>query len=260
MLIDWFTVGAQVVNFLILVWLLKRFLYQPILRAMADRERHVTDRLREAETQKALAEKERGEWQRRTQEFESRQAALLQEAVAQANAQRQSLLKVACEDAEAARNKWRESLRSEQAALQRDLAERVQCEVFAITRKTLADLAGSGIEERMAELFVKRLQGLDDETKRRLAASLRTAHGNMVIRTFFRPPPTMQFVLQRAIQDALATESEIQFETVPDLIAGIELEIGGEKVSWSISNYLATLEQSVRELTARPETRYARTT
>jgi F-type H+-transporting ATPase subunit b len=34
MLIDWFTVGAQVLNFLILVWLLKRFLYGPILDAI----------------------------------------------------------------------------------------------------------------------------------------------------------------------------------------------------------------------------------
>ena len=34
MLIDWFTVGAQALNFIILVWLLKRFLYKPILDAI----------------------------------------------------------------------------------------------------------------------------------------------------------------------------------------------------------------------------------
>jgi len=38
MLIDWFTVVAQVINFLILVWLMKRFLYKPILNAIAARE------------------------------------------------------------------------------------------------------------------------------------------------------------------------------------------------------------------------------
>ena len=38
MLIDWFTVGAQALNFVILVWLLKHFLYKPILNAIDVRE------------------------------------------------------------------------------------------------------------------------------------------------------------------------------------------------------------------------------
>ena len=41
MLIDGFTVGAQVLNFLILVWLMKRFLYQPILDAIDAREQRI---------------------------------------------------------------------------------------------------------------------------------------------------------------------------------------------------------------------------
>ena len=41
MLIDWFTVGAQLLNFLILVCLMKRFLYQPVLDAIAAREQKI---------------------------------------------------------------------------------------------------------------------------------------------------------------------------------------------------------------------------
>ena len=58
MLIDWFTVAAQAVNFLILVWLLKRFLYKPILGAMDAREQRIASRLRQAETEKAEARKD----------------------------------------------------------------------------------------------------------------------------------------------------------------------------------------------------------
>jgi len=50
MLIDWFTVGAQALNFLILVWLMKRFLYKPVLHAIDEREMRIarssTTRLR----------------------------------------------------------------------------------------------------------------------------------------------------------------------------------------------------------------------
>ena len=49
MLIDWFTVGAQALNFLILVWLMKRFLYKPILRAIDEREKRIASELADAE-------------------------------------------------------------------------------------------------------------------------------------------------------------------------------------------------------------------
>ena len=60
MLIDWFTVGAQVVNFLVLVWLLKRFLYKPVLQAIDAREKQVASQLAKAAEERAQAAKERG--------------------------------------------------------------------------------------------------------------------------------------------------------------------------------------------------------
>jgi F0F1-type ATP synthase, subunit b len=57
MLIDWFTVGAQGLNFLILVWLMKRFLYRPILHAIDEREKRIAAELSDAEATKAEAQK-----------------------------------------------------------------------------------------------------------------------------------------------------------------------------------------------------------
>jgi F0F1-type ATP synthase membrane subunit b/b' len=52
MLIDWFTVGAEAINFLILMWLLKRFLYKPILDAIESREQKIAAELADAATKK----------------------------------------------------------------------------------------------------------------------------------------------------------------------------------------------------------------
>ena len=57
MLINWFTVCAQAINFLILVWLLKRFLYKPILHAIDEREKGIATQLADAEAKKAEAQK-----------------------------------------------------------------------------------------------------------------------------------------------------------------------------------------------------------
>ena len=76
MLIDWFTVVAQVVNFLILVWLLKRFLYKPILDAIDAREKRIAAELADADAKKAAAEKQRDEFQRKSAAFDEQRAAL----------------------------------------------------------------------------------------------------------------------------------------------------------------------------------------
>jgi F-type H+-transporting ATPase subunit b len=57
MLIDWFTVAAQVLNFVILVWLMKRFLYKPILHSIDEREKQVAAELSNADKKKAEAKK-----------------------------------------------------------------------------------------------------------------------------------------------------------------------------------------------------------
>ena len=63
MLIDWFTVGAQALNFIILVWLLKRYLYKPILNAVDTREKRIAAELADADAKRAEAEKAREEFQ-----------------------------------------------------------------------------------------------------------------------------------------------------------------------------------------------------
>ena len=66
MLIDWFTVGAQALNFLILVWLMKRYLYQPIRNAIDAREKLIATELANADKKKAEAQKESDEFRRKT--------------------------------------------------------------------------------------------------------------------------------------------------------------------------------------------------
>ena len=131
MLIDWFTVGAQALNFIILVWLLKRFLYKPILNAVDAREKRIAAELADADAKKAEAQKERDEFQRKNEEFDQQRAALLSKATEEAKAERQRLLDDARKAADALSAKRQEALRSEannlnQAIRRRDPAGSVR--------------------------------------------------------------------------------------------------------------------------------------
>ena len=153
--IDWFTVVAQAINFLILVWLLKRFLYKPILHAIDEREKGIATQLAEAEAKKAEAQKERDDFQHKNEAFDQERAALLKKATDEAKAERQRLLDEARKDADSLRAKRQDALRNEQRNLSQEIIRWTQKEVFAIARKTLADLATTSLEERMGEVFVQ---------------------------------------------------------------------------------------------------------
>ena len=246
--IDWFTVAAQVVNFLILVWLLKRFLYKPILRAIDEREKGIAAQLADAEAKKAESQKERDDFQHKNEAFDEQRAALLKKATDDAAAERQRLLEEARKDADALRAKRQQALRTERHNISRDVTRWTQTEVFAITRKTLADLAQASLEQRMGEVFVARLRALNGTAKEQLAAALTSSTQPARLRSAFDLPPEQRATIQTAINETFSADIHLQFETAPDLVSGIELSANGLKVAWSIADYLATLEKSADEL------------
>ena len=113
MLIDWYTVGAQALNFVILVWLMKHFLYKPVLRAIDTREKLIATELADAAAKKAEAHKERDEFEHKNEELDQQRAALLKKATDDANAERQRLLDQARQAANALSAKRQETLRND---------------------------------------------------------------------------------------------------------------------------------------------------
>jgi len=248
MLINWFTVIAQAINFLILVWLLKRFLYRPILHAIDEREKGIATQLAEAEEKMAEAQKERDDFQHKNETFDQERAALLKKATAEATAERQRLLDEARKDADSLRAKRQVALQNEQRNLSQEIIRWTQKEVFAITRKTLADLAGTSLEERMGEAFVGRLRGLTGAAKDQLGGALKTSTQPARVRSAFDLSPALRTRIESAVKETFTPDAHVQFETAPELVGGIELSTNGQKVAWSIAEYLSNLEKSAGEL------------
>jgi F-type H+-transporting ATPase subunit b len=257
MLIDWFTVGAQALNFFILVWLMKRFLYKPILHAIDEREKRVAAELANADKKKAEAQKESDEFKHKNEEFDQQRAALLTKATDEAKAERQRLLDEARKAATALSSKRQETLRNEEHNIHQAISRRTEQEVFAIARKALTDLASTSLEERLADVFTHRLREMDAQSKAGLAGALKTASDPALVRSAFDLPAEQRATIQNALNETFSAEIHIRFETAPDLISGIELTTNGQKVAWSISDYLASLEKGVDELLKerdKPET------
>ncbi|HSF29116.1 MAG TPA: F0F1 ATP synthase subunit B [Candidatus Tectomicrobia bacterium] len=251
MLIDWFTVTAQVINFVVLMALLKRFLYKPILSAMEERERNIASRLAEAKRTRQEAEQERQSYRTKLRDWEERRQAILAEAKAEANAQRQELIEKARAEVGTLQEKWRRAVQWQQAAFLRDLSARTARQLYAIARRALQDLANADIEQRLAEVFLEHLHKLNEERWRALAVSLQAGHGVVTIYSAFDMPEKMRQIFLQLLQDHLPSGVKVEFVTRPDLICGMELRTDGHKVSWSLEYYLKTLEDEVTKALER---------
>ena len=258
MLIDWFTVGAQALNFLVLVWLLKRFLYRPILDAIDAREKRIAAELADAAAKKAEAAKERDEFRQKNEEFDRQRAALLSKATDEAKAERQRLLVEARKAADTLSAQRMETMRSDARNLNSAIGRRTQQQVFAVARKALADLATTSLEERLGEVFTRRLREMDARAKAGLAEALRTAPEPALVRSAIELPAEQRAAIQNALNETFSAAIRIRFETAPELVGGIELTANGQKVAWSIAGYLASLEKNVDELLSDQKDKGAR--
>ena len=247
MLIDWFTVGAQILNFLVLAWLLKRFLYKPVLDAIAAREIRIAAELADAATTRTAAERERGEFQRKSAALNEQRDAILSGAAGEAKSQREALLAQAHQAADALRVQYETGLRNDQMSLSREITRMAQAEVFAIARKALADLAAADLEDRMGAAFTRRLREMSSQMKESLALALKKS-SESVLRSAFDIPAAQRATIQEALGDIFATDVHLRFETSPDTVCGIEWMVGDQKLAWSIAEYLANLEESVTAL------------
>ncbi len=250
MQIDWITVAAQIANFLILVWLLQRFLYTPILRAMDQREQRIADRMRAAEQREAEAEEEAERHRKQQAELEDRREAILSEAAEVAGEERRRLEREARDEVETRKRRWQEQLESEREQFLRDLRRHAAEQFYRLARRALGDLADAGLEARIAQSFAAQLEALDDDRKEKVAAACAGAGDAVSIRSRFELTDEARDRLARAVHAALSDSAGITHEADETVICGIELRAGSQTVRWSLASYLDGLENAVAERVA----------
>jgi F-type H+-transporting ATPase subunit b len=248
MLIDWFTVGAQLLNFIVLVWLLKRFLYKPVLNAIDAREKRVAAESANADLQKTEIKKSREELQAKSDAFEKERIALLAKAILDAKLEAERLLGSARQAADALTLQRNAALRADTDRLSGALSRLAAGESINIARAALKDLAGADLEARICAVFVRRLRGVGSPTKELLRVLLASLTDKPVVTSSFELSSVDKIAIQTALNETFSADIHLCFELSPNSIAGIALSSGGERLSWTIADYLKTLEEKAGAL------------
>ena len=246
-MLDPFTTIAQIVNFLILVALLKRFLYGPITKAMKNREDTIANRLQEAASAKEAATREKETYLQMQQQLSDRQNKLLEDIQAHVERQRQILLQEAKKEVNIIKSEWHEQIEADKEALLQNLRMGIATEVTQTIRKTLEDLANVSLETQMVEVFLVKLSNLEEKKKQAIASSLSLTE-EVILRSTFDLSPAVRQRIVEVFKVNFAADVNLYFMIMSDSICGIELLTPGYKLTWTIEKYLENLEDKFTNL------------
>lgn len=249
MQVDLFTLVAQIVNFLVLMVLLRVFLYDRVLQAMDAREERINSRLNEAEETLASAEEERETYEQKQKEWEREKNERTRRAREEVNERRKEWLEEARSEVDHERQGWLRELDEAQEEFLGELRLHVGRESVSMSRQVLTNLANADLEDEVIEAFLERLSSLEDEER----AGILSADAWKLVSAFSLSEERRERVRQ-GLTATLGDGQALEFTVSGELVAGIELRFDGGRMGWNISAHLDRLERSIREH-LRDETR-----
>ena len=249
MLINWFTVIAQIINFLILVFLLQRFLYKPIMQTIKKRQTMIEARWQDAEIAQEEAQREAGTYRQQQEKLRQQQETMTAQMVQKVEEQHNQLLTKARQEVEEMQKKWKEALLQEQNDFIRSLRQQIAEQTHVIARQALQDLANADLEQQMIASFCQRLQNIDENQKQIITQSLQDSHQPIIIKSSFEISPESRQQITKALQIQIVSNNPLEFQTSPDLICGIQVKLAAYVISWNLDDYLQTLESRFQQST-----------
>lgn len=239
MQIDWLTVAAQWINFLILMWLLRRFLYRPIIQAMDKRQQTLATSARAAEQKMRQAEQQAELYRNKLAELEAHGAALMTAAKQAADHEREKLAGQARTEFETLAQQWRRDLEREKSAFQHQLRNELGRLITATARKAVIDLTGRELEQALFDNFLSRLNALSAGEKQLLSESGRE---NTVLASSCELSETLRIRFADALNRTLPSPVNIRFEALPDSRLGLLLTTPAYSLEWRVERYFADLQ------------------
>ncbi len=247
MLIHPFTTFAQILNFVVLVFLLKKFLYKPIINAMEQREKNIMSRLEEAEDTREAAQEEAEYYRQKQQEWEEDKHNRIEKFKQESEQEKQQLMMTAKREIKMLRQQWYEQLQREKQNFLDTLKQKANQQIMKLARQALQNLADADLQKHIINKFIHGLPQLTHNQVLKDNSLKNEKHESFIIRSAFSISEEQKQQLIQALQKQFTPDVKISFEINDDSICGIELLNHGYKIPWNLDHYLDELENKMSQ-------------
>lgn len=239
MTIDPFTFVLEIVNFLVLVWLLHRFLYNPIQRAIAERRKTLNLEISAAEQREQKAQALQEQYEKSLAAWEQEKKRLQDELLQELNREETAALAKVRQAAEAERVRL-QTLTEQELDIQRSQAQSMaEQNALHLTSKMLERVAGSELDQVLLQIMLEDLEQLPQSDRSLLRAAAARKQEPVEVITARVLTQDQQQLLTTNLSRLLESEIQCMFNHDPGLLSGCRLTIGDQVLHANLSDELA---------------------
>ncbi|HEU5409087.1 MAG TPA: F0F1 ATP synthase subunit delta [Nitrospira sp.] len=248
--LDWTTFALEILNFLVLVWVLKRLLYKPVLKVIAERKAEIQKTLSDAESLRKEAQDLRDQYENRQVEWNREKETVRNRMVEEVNAEKVRLLLELQTSLDQDRAKARALEQRRLTDLTRQAEDAAIAQGGQFAARLLARLASAELEAKLVEIMLEDLRRIPDERRQ----AIRTGCGKGEVPAFVTSAHVLsqpqQKSLQEALQSLLGRPVSCEWREDQDLLAGIRLSLGPWMLGVNLQDELKAFSETAQSVSA----------
>ncbi len=236
--LNWSTFILEIINFLVLVWLLKHFLYQPVRRIVEQRRQQIDSRLAEAERLRHEAGEMKARYERRLADWEEEKKRARESFRRELEEARQRQLSALSQELEAARRKAEAVWEQEKREWRRHLEERALTLGTKFIARMLERLADEHLHRRLLALLLEDMADMPPETIEGVRRDFHADPAEVRVVSAYPLTEKDRERLQAVLQPLLGGAVECRFETDSSLLAGLRIDLGAHVIRANLKDEL----------------------
>lgn len=245
--IDLVTLIAQIINLLVLIWLLKRFLYRPVLNMIKERQALIDEQINRAKQAKQDALAEEAEYQKKVAAFDRDRSKMFKQMQDQVDDLREKLTAEAKQDVAHLRQTWKNELEQEKQAFDISIQNAIVKNFKLFASDALKDMAGVELNALVIKKFKEQIEKMPASQRDQIIQNA-LSKKQITVLTDSRLDDKTKADLQEFLISTFGLKKQaikINFKADANLICGIQVQAGEQVTSWNLQNYLEAFENNM---------------
>ncbi|MBV1757337.1 MAG: hypothetical protein KMY55_05770 [Dethiosulfatibacter sp.] len=243
--INWFEIIVQIINFFILLFILQKLFYKPVIKVMEERQQGIRDIRDEADLKKKEADELIQEYRSNLKTFEENKAEEMNKAIKEADEKKEKIIESYMKEADAKRESYINEVKEEKEYFLHELRSTLGKSSIIIASKILKTISEEDLTEKIFEVFIKKIESLEKE---KLEEEIKLDGEKIILISSVALSEEQKNRFKNAISEKLDFSIEIDYEIDEHLIMGFELNLESLTVHTNIENYLREAEDSIKKI------------
>ncbi len=243
--INWFEIIAQIVNFFILLFILKKLFYKPVIKAMKDREERIDNIREEATKKREEADELIQQYKQNKKELEEKKEEKMEEAIKEAEEKKENLIESYKKEAEEKRKNYISEINEEKENFLNELRNILGKSSVDIASKILDKISDSDLTDQIFDVFIKKIKSLEKE---KLQEEIKSNDKKIILSSSDSLSEKQKNIFEETISEQFNDSVEILYEIDESLIKGLELQLDSLTVHTNVKNYLKEAEDNIKKI------------